>query len=199
MKRDSNKEGERQSLSEENKKAFLKNLNAIDLANGDSYALSFKKALVCTCFKNSANWYELKQIVLGEDENGNKINLDFGLIGASVSDYNRLKDKNTVFENMYKNKSQVSDFAGIAKLFEKEAYSAYKSENSGSGSSVGGGGGGGGSSKNPTVAPPDVNPGGPNVSQKAYSDIGGHWAEKTITELKAKGIIIFIILSFIAF
>ncbi len=177
------------SLSEENKKAFLKNLNAIDLANGDSYALSFKKALVCTCFKNSANWYELKQIVLGEDENGNKINSDFGLIGASVTDYNRLKDKNTVFENMYKNKSQVSDFAGIAKLFEKEAYSAYKSENSGSGSSVGGGGGGGGSSKNPTVAPPDVNPGGPYVSQKAYSDIGGHWAEKTITELKAKGII----------
>jgi len=144
-------------------------------------------AILTANVKTSQNWKEIRNEILMNDSTtptGNaKKYFDF-------SYYNKLKDKNTVFQKMAEKISGIESFGELKKIFEDTAKSVYESENksdkgsSGGGSSSGGGNSGGMYSP---VIPEQTNEG--NTGEKLFSDIDGHWAKGDIEKLNKKGII----------
>lgn len=151
-----------------------------------------QKLTIVNGVKQASNTQSLRQIILGVDSNGNKINDNFDVISANadMSIYNSLKNKAAVFNHMLNSINTVSDYNSVISLFESAARTQKSKENtppstSSNNTSFGG-------SHTPvkeTVNTPVQNPNGDtSVSASVFTDMGGHWAQNYVEALYKRGI-----------
>ncbi len=143
----------------------------------------------------SETWSELKYVILGIDENGNKINNNFNILNPDTEYYSKVEKVNNVYKEMFENIGNKKTVAEFRKLFEDISETVYYDETD-SGTSGGGGGGGssssGGKSKvavSPYAPVEIVTPQSPSGESTLFTDIGSHWAKAEIEALSNKGVI----------
>lgn len=152
---------------------------------------------ILTLAKQAPNSGALMNVILGINENGEKINNNFDVFKSDAKSkfYDLVKNKDEVFALMKQNMSQAGTYSELISLFNSSAQSRYNTENN-------------------TVINPSVNnnnygpsntvvtenkgssssvSGGvssvPAVPQASFGDTKGHWAEKFMEDLSKKGII----------
>lgn len=159
--------------------------------------LDGKKQAVLDAVEESSTWQGMKAVILGEDMDGEVINDNFELIDPDTSDYSRLKNKEKLFTQMFKDKGNIKTFDDIADEFERIAEKLYKEENKSSGgssgSSSGGGFSGGGSfgASKPVMSTTKTDVETPSQGDVdiSFTDINDHWAQKYALALAKNGII----------
>jgi hypothetical protein len=153
----------------------------------DEDAENAKKNEILEDMVKSSNWQTLKTILLGTDYNGETVNDNFDLIGADTAYYSKLKDKNAVFQEMYRVRNSMEAFGDIPELFYNTSKKLYQAEVSAA------------------TKPPASSPGGSRVDTgnvsvvikeisepaevKTFSDMAGHWAMEYAETLAAKNVL----------
>jgi len=157
--------------------------------------------------KASTTFAGLMQTITGTNSKEEVVNDNFDVFcqDADTSDYEKVKSKTSVFVLMLKELSKADDYASLVELFEKSAKAQLTKEKtpSSSGGAYGGGSYGGGSSSGnrnygATSGAMSIVPSKPEHSSGqtpdagtsvVFSDLNGHWAEKSAKALVEKGIV----------
>ena len=96
--------------------------------------------------------------------------------------YNSISNKDAVFQTVFREKNDITEFAGVALKLNSAIDNVYAGEQKPSaGTGSGGGGAGGGSgfvNKNPVITP---------TQKGTFADVSDHWAKEYIDELVEKG------------
>ena len=143
--------------------------------------------------KSALTWQGMKASILGQNENGEVVNDNFAWINPDISVYNTLKNKDAVFTELFRIKSDITTLEDVADKFEAAARDLSIKENQrpqtpGSGASVGGASFGGSSSvMSDTPAKEDTN--NPASNANAFSDMDNHWAKSYALSLAKQGVI----------
>lgn len=171
-----------QAYSSGVKQELMKQMQAYSYAGekfSDLYTELSAVAKVC----GAGTWSEMKTAALDNAAL-------FGMDISGSSEYNKVLNKDRVFEIMFKKKPQTK--ADIQTKFNESVQEALKEQASGKPSSQPGGGGGGGGNSGTggfagiqTPQPEST----PNPTEKTFTDIDGHWAQEDILNLSKKGII----------
>ncbi len=162
-------------------------------ADSKGFCRVFRELAIFTQYENALNWAGIKDVILGT-ENEKVISNNFDIISPDTEYYDDLKDKDEVFRNMYRDRTEVSSFEDISEFFYEVSEECYDLESESSKKSSGGGGGGGSSSGKislqtsgvATVTPAII--AGENTSV-SFSDTTGHWGEEAISTLVRKNVL----------
>ena len=154
---------------------------------------------ILTLAKQAPNSGTLMNVILGINENGEKINNNFDVFKADAKSefYDLVKNKDEVFALMKQNMSQAGTYSELISLFNSSAQSRYNTENNavinpsvnnnnyGPSNTV--------VTENRGSSSPAVSggamPAAPSAPQASFVDTKGHWAEKFMEDLSKKGII----------
>lgn len=170
----------------ENIQDFEKIFKESDFEN-DSVTAACDKAFIASRVKAADTWKEIRnEILMSDDTNPSEEARGY----FDFSDYEKIENKNSVFQKMAGDVSKIESFDELKKLFEDTAEAVYSDENKptkGSGSS-GGGSSSGGSSSGGMYSPVFA---GKAEDEKEifFLDIEGHWAEDDIKKLSGSGVI----------
>lgn len=143
--------------------------------------------------KSASTWQGMKASILGQNENGEVVNDNFAWINPDLSVYNTLKNKDALFTELFRVKSNITTLDDVADNFESIARDLSLKENQppqtpGSRPSVGGASFGGSSSvMSDTPAKEDTN--NPASDANVFSDMDDHWAKSYVESLAKQGII----------
>jgi len=140
----------------------------------------------------------LMQIIKGTDSNEEIINNNFEIFSsdADMTKYNKLKDKDSVFALVFKKLSGVGSYDELIDIFEKSANELYKKENNSSSAPSSNNKNYGSSSvavketvsHTPSVTVPDANIAPGQKNDIPFSDISGHWSQKSVSDLCKRGV-----------
>lgn len=175
------------------KAAFDSDAAGADYAQSKGFARVFRELLILNQFEQSKSWSGLRDVLMGTEAD-ETVNNNLLILDLDTTDYDKLKNPDEVFRDMYKQKSSVKEFSDIAKLFanvseaclksEEDAADSGKKPSSGGGGSSGGGSSFGGSAITttgmPSITPEIVEN---KDTQTKLNDIEGHWAQSSIEAL----------------
>lgn len=134
-------------------------------------------------------WQELQKSIIG----GETENAFFTTKISNGTLYDELVYTEAVFQEIFREKSSLSDMKSLEELFDETAQAIYKEENKTTSSGGGGkssGGGGGGilvASRPEKVTEPPIEE--KPVQTIALNDVAGHWAESQIKQLVSLGVV----------
>ena len=165
-------------ISDDAKELVKAAIEKYDVFNID-FSAEFMKSVVIAEVRSAKNYSELKEI----------IEKHAAFIGLDTSEYDKLDDyyRGYTFEKMYE--QSINEYEEIETEFNaavKKAADEKKRKSGEKSSSSGGGGGGGGKKGFSSV--PKAEPAAPN-NDEIKTDIDGHWAKESMTELKKRGVI----------
>ena len=149
----------------------------------DSAAEIYRRAVVYARVAKADSWDELKNAMIEYDS---ELDLD--------KDYfNSIVNRDDVYDNMYKNRSEIKDYSCIKKVFYTVSKMVYENENKKSSNNTGsisGGGGYRGGATNISVSneiKQEID--NKDNDRSALTDISDHWAEEYITALVKLGVV----------
>ena len=181
-----------QGLGSEVKAAYTKYLRKEDLISTKSMPRIFREAGILASFKVAKNWTVVKNTVLGTEGSSEKVvNNNLKILDPDMTNYDKLKNKDKVFERMYAQQSTTNNIAAIINAFETIARAEYNDGNKdGGGGSGSGNGPSGNSNSGNTSSTIEGNGQIENPSKdKTFSDMEGHWAAAQVKLLAEKEII----------
>ena len=159
---------EYKGLSSESKALLNELLKNADYTKAD-FATIYEQNLIYAEIKSADRWTVQRDRILGYAQR-------MGYVFPS--EYNSILNKDSVFQTVYREKNEITDFNSIKTKLDSVIGRVYTAENNPpTVDGTGGGGGGGGATKPSTPVAPD----------NTFSDIKNHWAENYITRLVENG------------
>lgn len=151
----------------------------------------FRELAIFTQYENALNWAGIKDVILGT-ENEKVISNNFEILSPDTEYYDDLKDKDEVFRNMYRDRTEVSSFEDISEFFYEVSEECYDLENEPP--KKGSGGGGGSSSSKATIQTSGISTVTPSViagenTTTSFTDTEGHWGKDAIDTLVRKNVL----------
>ncbi len=156
---------------------FVRLIKAVDFKSKTMSEL-VPEIVVLSFFRSSETWGEAMLNILGQNTSGQTINNNFEVLNPDMSYYSRIKNKNSVFQQLFNNKSAINSFSELKRKFQYFSRAVFDEESKntipGGGSQPSGGsysGGGAYSYSKDVVSSEPVH---------HFTDTVGHWAQISI-------------------
>ena len=153
----------------------------------------FRELAIFTQYENVGNWAGIKDVILGT-ENEEVISNNFEILSPDTKYYDKLKDKDEVYRDMYRDRSNATSFEGISELFFEISEKCYDAEKETPKKGGGGGGGGGSSSGKTSIQTSGISTVTPSIiagenTTTSFTDTEGHWGKDAIDTLVRKNVL----------
>lgn len=169
------------------KAAFKTAVRNANFAASKGFCKVFRELLIYKQFEAATNWSAMRDVLEGTSD-GAVYNNNPAVLSLDTTDYDQLQDSDEIYRAMYRQKSNVTSYAGIAPLFAAASRSCLEAEQTPTpGYTPSTGGGGSISTSGMPAITPEYFDGGESAVN--LSDIGGHWAQKNIEALVRKNVI----------